>query len=91
MPCPLLWPYNKVLKPDIQSIISSTINGCNLLSLILAKLLHLDIRCKNIFALPIVIALTALFGKKNALKRVCFYVKTGKNWLAAGGYAPTPP
>ena len=36
-----------------------TINGCSLLSLILAKLLLLDISCENIFALYIVTALTA--------------------------------
>ena len=59
VPCPPLWPCNKVLKPNFQSIISQTNNGCSLLSLILAKLLLLDIRCENIFALSVVTALTA--------------------------------
>ena len=40
----------------IQSIISHTNNGCSLLSLILAKLLLLDINSKNVFALSIVTA-----------------------------------
>ena len=40
----------------IQSIISQTNNGCSLLSLILAKLLLLDINSKNVFALSIVTA-----------------------------------
>ena len=40
-------------------IIFQTNNGCSLLSLILAKLPILDIRCENIFALYIVSALTA--------------------------------
>ena len=56
---PPLWPCNKVLKPNFQSIISQTNNGCSLLSLILAKLLLLDIRCENIFTLSVVTALTA--------------------------------
>ena len=36
---PPLWLCNKMLKPNLQSIISLTNNGCSLLSLILAKLL----------------------------------------------------
>ena len=40
----------------IQSIISQTNNGCSLLSLILAKLLLLDINSENVFALSIVTA-----------------------------------
>ena len=40
----------------IQSIISQTNNGCSLRSLILAKLLLLDINSKNVFALSIVTA-----------------------------------
>ena len=60
MPCPPpLWPSNKVLKPNFQSVIYQTYNGCSSLSLILAKLLHLDIDCENIFALSTVTALTA--------------------------------
>ena len=57
MPRPLpLWPCNKVLKPNFQSIISQTYNECSLLSLILTKLLLLDIpvSCENIFALSTV-------------------------------------
>ena len=40
---PPLWPCNKVLKPNFQSIFSQTNNGCSFVSLILAKLLLLDI------------------------------------------------
>ena len=62
---PPLRPCNKVLKSNFQSIISQTNNGCSLLSLILAKLLFLDISCENIFALSIMAALTArLFSIK---------------------------
>ena len=53
---PPLWLSNKVLKPNFQSIISQTNNGCSLLSLILAKLLLLDINSENVFALSIVTA-----------------------------------
>ena len=53
---PPLWLCNKVLKPNFQSIIFQTNNGCSLLSLILAKLLLLDINFENVYALfrPIV-------------------------------------
>ena len=53
---PPLWLCNKVLKPNFQSIISQTNNGCSLLSLILAKLLLLDINSENVFGLSIVTA-----------------------------------
>ena len=53
---PSLWLCNKVLKPNFQSIISQTNNGCSLLSLILAKLLLSDINSENVFALSIVTA-----------------------------------
>ena len=70
---PPLWPCNKVLKPDFQSIISQTNNGCSLLSLILAKLLLLDISCENTFALSIVTALTARpFSMKKCARRSVF-------------------
>ena len=69
MPPPPVWPCNKVLKPNFQSIISQTNNGCSLLSLILGKLLLLDISCVNIFALSVVTALTARpFSIKSVLK-----------------------
>ena len=58
-PPPPFWPCNKVRKPNFQSIISQTNIGCSLFSLILAKLLLLDISCNNILALSIVTALTA--------------------------------
>ena len=45
-----------MLKPNFQSIISQTNNGCSLLSHILAKLLFLDINSENVFALSIVTA-----------------------------------
>ena len=79
-PCPPpLRPCNKVLKPNFQSAIFQTNNGCSLFSPILAKLLLLDISCENIFALSVVTALTACpFSVK----------KYPKNPLAVGGYAP---
>ena len=60
------WPCNKVLKPNFQFLISQTNNDCSLLSLILAKLLLLDISCENTSALSIVTSLTAcpFFNKK---------------------------
>ena len=60
---PSLWPSNKMLKPNFQSIISQTNNGCSLLSLILAKLLLLDISCENIFVLSIVTASSVFRGE----------------------------
>ena len=65
-----LCPCNQVLKPNFQSIIYQTNNGCSLLSFILAKLLLLDISCQNIFALSVVPALTArpFSIKKSVLK-----------------------
>ena len=75
VPCPPLWLCNKVLKPNFQSIISQTNNGCSLLSLILAKLLLLDIRCENIFALSVVTALTAHpFSIKKVSQIECFFI-----------------
>ena len=59
VPCPPFWPWNKMLKPNFQSIILQTNNDCSLLSLISAKLLLLDISCENIFVLSAVTALTA--------------------------------
>ena len=90
---PPLWPCNKVLKPTFQSIISQTNNDCSLLSLILAKLLLLDISCENIFALSIVTALTAhpFSTKKCAKMSVFFLCENLKNSLEAGGFAPRPP
>ena len=58
MPPPPLWPCNKMLIPNFQSIISQNNNGFSLLSLILAKLPLLNISCETIFALSIVTALT---------------------------------
>ena len=73
VPYPPLWPCNKVLKPNFQSIISQINNGCSLLSFILAKLLLLDINCENIFALSIVTALTACpFSEKKCVKMTIF-------------------
>ena len=74
-----IWLCNNGLKPNFQPIISQTNNGCNRLSLILAKLLLLDISCKIFFALPIVTALTAcLFLVKKCVKISVFNVKTIK-------------
>ena len=89
-PCPTpLWPCNKVHKPNCQSIISQTKNGCSLLSLILAKLPLLDISCENIFALSIVTALTARpFSIKNCAKLSVYVKENRKNPLAAGGFTP---
>ena len=72
---PPLWPCNKVLKPNFQSIISQTNNDCSLLPLILTKLLLLDISCENIFALSIVTALTACpFSTKMCAKMSVFFM-----------------
>ena len=97
-----LWLCNKVLKPNFQSIISQTNDGCSLLSLILAKFLLLGIRCENIFALSIVTALNACpFSIKKCAKMSVFcYVKTSKirrrlrarspDPLASGGWGLRP-
>ena len=75
MPSPL-WPCNKVLKPNFQSMISQTNNGCSLLSLILAKRLFLDMSWEIIFALSVVTALTARpFSIKKCAKISVFYMK----------------
>ena len=81
------WPCYEVLQPNFQSVISQTNNGCSLLSLIFAKLLLLNISCKNIFALFVVTALTACtFSIKKCAKTSVFYMKTAKSF-AAGGVA----
>ena len=88
---PPLWPCNKVVKPNFQSVISQTNNDCSLLSLILAKLLLLDISCENIFALSIVTALTACpFSTKCAKMSVFFNVKTLKICWRLGASPPDP-
>ena len=57
VPCPLF-----------QSIVSQTNDACSLLSLILAKLLLLDISFENIFALSLVTVFThAPFQQKSVL------------------------
>ena len=63
--------------------LSRTKNGCSFLSLILTKLLLLDISCENIFALSIVTVRTACpFSIKKGAKMSDFYVKTVKIcWL----------
>ena len=92
VPCPSLWPCNKVLKPNFQSIISQTNNGYSLLSLILAKLLISDISCENIFALSVVTALTAHpFSIKKCAKVSVFLYENRKNPLVAGGFTPRSP
>ena len=70
--CHLLPPL--ALKLNFQSIISQTNNGCSLLSLILTKLLFLDITCENIYALSVENALTAhsFSIKKRAKMSVVF-------------------
>ena len=81
-----------VLKPNFQSIISKTNNGCSLLSRILAKLLLLDVSCENIFALPVVTALTAHpFSTKKCAKMSVFLYENRKNPLVAGGFTSRPP
>ena len=73
MPLPV-WPCNKVLKPNFQSIIFQIKNGCSLLSFILAKLLLLDISCENIFALSIVTALTVCPFSINQFAKMSFFM-----------------
>ena len=90
MPSPL-WPCNKVLKPNFQSTISQTNNGCSLFSLILAKLLLSDINCENVFALSVVTALTACsFSMKKCAKMSFFYMKTVK-FVGGWGFYPQTP
>ena len=91
VPCsPPLLLCNKVLKPNFQSIISQTNDGCSLHPLILAKLLLLDISCENIFALSVVTELTArpFFDKKKCAKMTVFLYESSKNPLAARGFTP---
>ena len=92
LPPPPLCPCNKMLKPNFQPIISQTNNGCSLLSFILAKLLLLDISCRNIFALSVVPALTArpFSIKKKVCKNEFFYVKTVKIRWRLGVTPPDP-
>ena len=89
---PLFGSCNKVLKPNFQSIISQINNGCSLISLILAKLLLLDINCENIFALSIVTALTACpFSEKKYFKMTIFFdVKSVKIYWRLGATPPDP-
>ena len=59
-----------MLKPNFQSIISQTNNGCSLFLFILAKLLLSHINSENVFALSIVTAsgvATGGFGGYNPL------------------------
>ena len=87
LPCP---PPS---DPNFQSVISQTNNGCSLLSLILAKLLLLDIpvSCENIFALSIVTALTARpFLIKKCGKMCVSLVKTAKICWRLGTTPPDP-
>ena len=86
---PPLWPCKKVLNPNFQCIISQANDGCSLLSLILAKLLLLDISCENIFALSVVTAITARsFSIKKVCQNECFLYENRKNLLATGGFTP---
>ena len=81
-----------MLKPNFQSITSRTYNGSSLLSFILAKSLLLDISCEKIFALSILIALTAcLFSVKKCVKMsIFFYVKAVTIIWRLGFYSHTP-
>ena len=81
-----------MLKPNFQSIIYQTNNGCSFLSFILAKLLLLDISCQNIFALSVVPALTArpFFDKKKCAKMSVFLRENRKNPLVAAGFTLRP-
>ena len=89
MPCPpLLWLCNKVLKPNFQSIISQTDNGCSLLSLILAMLLLLDMYChENIFVLSRVTALTACPFSLKKCAKMSFFMRKPTPFAC---FAPTP-
>ena len=80
---PPLWPCNKMLKPNFQSIISQTDNGCSLFSLVLAKVLLLDIKLRKYFCI-IRSDCMPLFDKKCAKMSVFFNVKTVK--IRSGGW-----
>ena len=85
------WPCNVVLKLNFPSIISQTNNGCNLLLLMLAKLLLLDISCENTFALSVVTALPACpFSINKCAKMSDFLRENRENSLVAGGYDAYP-
>ena len=75
-------PFGPVIMcQNLTFSLSQTNNGCSLLSLILDKLLRLDIpvSCENIFALSIVTVLTACpFSIKKDAKISVFYVKIVK-------------
>ena len=81
-----------MLIPNFQSIISRTNNRCSLLSFIFAKLLLLGVRCQNIFALSILIALIACpFSVKKCVKMsIFFYVKAVKICWLLGFHSHTP-
>ena len=88
---PIVWPCNKRLKPNYQSVISQTNYGCNLLSQILTKLLLLDIGYENVFALSIVTCNQSIpfFGKK-CVKKIVFYAKTVKICWRLRATSPNP-
>ena len=72
-------------------MISQTNNGCNLLSLILAMLLLLNISCENTFVLPLVTVHTACpFSIKKCVKMSVFYGKTVKICWRLGAALPHP-
>ena len=80
---PPFWPCNKVPKPNFQSIVLQSNNDRSLFSLILAKLLLLDIRCENIFALSIVTALTACPFSIKKCAKMSVFCENRKNLLGA--------
>ena len=71
VPCPSLWPCNKVLKPNFQSIISQTNNGSFTYFSQASDFRH-KLRkyfcCTHCLYLSIVTALTARFF---SIKKVC--------------------
>ena len=70
-----LWPCNKALKPNFQSMIFQTNNGCSLLSLILAKPLRLDIKLRKYFCIVYGDCTHCMpFSDKKSAKMSVFYM-----------------
>ena len=88
---PSLWPRNKVLKPNFQSIIFQTNNGCSLFHLpCISQASAFRHKLRKYFCIVHNDCITAhpfLIKKCAKMSVLC---ENRKNLLAAGGYAPRP-
>ena len=91
--CPPLWPCNKVLKPNFQSIISQTVNDCSQPPFTYFSQSS-DFRHKLRKYFCIIRSdcthSTPFFDKKGVLKWVFFYMKTVKIRWRLGISPPDP-